>query len=370
MDYRSLITSPTLLIDEKICRANIQKMAEKAELHQLELIPHWKTAQSKIIGEWAREYGIRKITTSSIRQAAYLNNTGWDLIHIAFPFNIREIPRLNELAKKQAISVQIVNSFTIQKLAEQVSTPIGFMIEIDAGYGRTGVHMSDFGKIDEILNIGKTSKNLSFLGFYIHPGHTYYKPDKELIYHETRQALAMLKTKYESEYPNLVTRIGDTPGCSVATDFGDIDQMGPGNFVFYDLMQADLGSCKKSDIAVALAVPIVDIVPERKEILVHGGGVHLAKDHLIEKDGKKNFGEIVFLKKDGWEIPEHRSFVKSISQEHGLIQASGELLNQVQVGDLLGILPIHSCMTADAMGAYLSLSGEWIDHAEEKKFKV
>ncbi|TFV97383.1 amidophosphoribosyltransferase [Algoriphagus kandeliae] len=370
MDYRSQITSPTLLIDEKICRANIQKMAEKAELHQLELIPHWKTAQSKKIGEWAREYGIRKITASSIRQAAYLSNSGWELIHIAFPFNIREIPLLNKLAKTQPISVQIVNTYTIQELAKNLTSPVGFMIEIDAGYGRTGVHMSDFAKIDEILQIASTSEHLSFFGFYIHPGHTYYKPDKELIYHETRQALAMLKTKYESQYPNLVTRIGDTPGCSVATDFGDIDQMGPGNFVFYDLMQVELGSCKKSDIAVALAVPVVDIVPERNEILVHGGGVHLAKDHLIEVDGRKNFGEIVILKEDGWEIPESRSFVKSISQEHGLIQASEELLNQVQVGDLLGILPVHSCMTADAMGAYLSLSGEWIDHAEEKKFKV
>jgi D-serine deaminase-like pyridoxal phosphate-dependent protein len=41
----------------------------------------------------------------------------------------------------------------------------------------------------------------------------------------------------------------------------------------------------------------------------------------------------------------------------------------VQVGDLLGILPVHSCMTADCMGAYLSLAGEWIDHAEGRQHR-
>ncbi|MDE0558852.1 alanine racemase [Algoriphagus sp. NF] len=368
MDYRSLISSPTLLIDEKICRANIKKMADKASLHQMKLIPHWKTAQSRTIGKWAKDYGIRQITASSIRQAAYMSNQGWENIHIAFPFNVREIPRLNKITESQSISVQIVNTFTISKLAEELKNSIGFMIEIDAGYGRTGVHMSDFGKIDEILRIAAGSDKLNFIGFYIHPGHTYYMPDKEGIYHETRQALAMLKSKYQAQFESLKTRIGDTPGCAVAHDFGDIDEMGPGNFVFYDLMQADLKSCEKSDIAVALAVPVVDIIPERNEILVHGGGVHLAKDFLQREDGQKIFGEVVLLNEKGWEIPSETSIVKSISQEHGLIKASKELLEQVKVGDLLGILPVHSCMTADAMGAYLSLTGEWVDHAEKKSF--
>ena len=78
----------------------------------------------------------------------------------------------------------------------------------------------------------------------------------------------------------------------------------------------------------------------------------------------KNFGEIVLLNEKGWTIPSHNSFVKSISQEHGIIQASDELLASVQVGDLLGILLVHSCMTADCMGSYLSLDGHRIDHAE------
>lgn len=369
MSYLDHITSPTLLLDEKICRANIKRMADKAERHEMNLVPHFKTAQSHQIGDWAKEYNITEVTASSMKMAEYLCGQGWVNIHIAFPFNPLEIPKLNEIAQKQSISVQLINAEATQMLVDQLTAPVGFFIEIDAGYGRTGVEVTDFGLIEKILLIANNSDYLNFKGFYLHAGHSYYMPDIPALYEQTRNALSMLKAKYSSEYPNLVTRTGDTPGCAVMEDFGDIDEMGPGNFVFYDLMQAELGGCDKEDIAVCLAVPVVDIKRERKEILVHGGGVHLAKDVLVDPNGLKNFGEVVYLNENGWTIPayENRSFLKSISQEHGIIKASDELLARVKVGDLLGILPVHSCMTADTMGEYMTLDGKKVDHAEGRE---
>ncbi|MEP0714192.1 alanine racemase [Algoriphagus sp.] len=364
MSYLDQITSPTLLLDEKICRANIKRMADKAARHHMKLVPHFKTAQSHQIGDWAKEYNITEVTASSIKMAEYLAGQGWVNIHIAFPFNPLEIPKLNTIAERQSISVQLINAETTQMLADQLEHPVGFFIEIDAGYGRTGVEVSDFGLIEEILLIAKKCDKLNFKGFYLHAGHSYYMPDIPALYEQTRNALSMLKHKYISEYPNLVTRTGDTPGCAVMEDFGDIDEMGPGNFVFYDLMQAELGGCDREDIAVCLAVPVVDIKKDRKEILIHGGGVHLAKDVLVGENGLKNFGEVVYLNDNGWTIPVEKSFLKSISQEHGIIKASEELLAKVKVGDLLGILPVHSCMTADCMGEYMTLDGKMVDHAE------
>ncbi len=364
MSYLSQITSPTLLLNEKICRENIQRMAEKAKKHNMALVPHFKTAQSRQVGEWAKEYGVDQITVSSIKMAEYFCPQHWENIHIAFPFNSLEINKLNQLASKNSLSVQLVNLPVTQKLVKELQYPVGFFIEIDAGYGRAGVSVSDFGLMEEIMLEANKSESLNFKGFYIHPGHTYYMDDKEKIYDESRAALRMLKDKYRTEFPNLVTRIGDTPGCAVMEDFGDIDEMGPGNFVFFDMMQVILGSCTKEAVAVALAVPVVDIQTERGEILVHGGGVHLAKDVLLEADGSKNFGEVVYLTDTGWEFPAERSYLKSISQEHGIVKASKELLDRVQIGDLLGILPIHSCMTADCMESYLTLEGQAVDHAE------
>lgn len=363
MTYLDQITSPTLLLDEKICRANLKKMASKAHRLGKKLVPHFKTAQSHQIGNWAKEYGITEITTSSIKMAEYLTGQGWENIHIAFPFNPLEIQLLDKLAKIQSLSVQLINPVTTELLALQLTQKVGFFIEIDAGYGRTGVDVNDFEGIEEILQISQKTEKLQFKGFYIHAGHSYYNPNIKGLHEQTRNALNMLKSKYRPTYTQLITRTGDTPGCALMEDFGDIDELGPGNFVFYDLMQVSLGSCERTDIAVALAVPVVDIKKDRKEILVHGGGVHLAKDVLINKDGTKNFGEVVLLNGTGWTFPAQKSFLKSISQEHGIIQASDELIQSIKIGDLLGILPIHSCMTADCMREYLTLDGIKIDHA-------
>jgi D-serine deaminase-like pyridoxal phosphate-dependent protein len=47
-------------------------------------------------------------------------------------------------------------------------------------------------------------------------------------------------------------------------------------------------------------------------------------------------------------------YVKSLSQEHGIIRAGSGDLQKIREGDVLGVLPVHSCLTADCMGKYLS----------------
>lgn len=59
--------------------------------------------------------------------------------------------------------------------------------------------------------------------------------------------------------------------------------------------------------------------------------------------------------------------LKSVSQEHGIVSCTPEYLQEVKVGDLIPVIPIHSCLTADVMGKYQALSGEKIDHLCEKK---
>jgi len=363
MNYITAIKSPTLLINNDICIRNIDRMLMKAQRLGLKLVPHFKTPQSRVVAKWALERGIDEITVSSVKLANYLAGVGFNRIHIAFPFNIRETDSLTALQKKQNVSIQLVNIESAKFLSDNLTHKTAFFIEIDAGYGRAGVKSDDYITIETILSIAQQSDKLLFRGFYIHPGHTYYGNIDE-IYFETRTALSHLKSKYISAYPEMAIRIGDTPGCSIKDDFGPATEIGPGNFLFYDLMQVNIGSCTKEDIAIALAVPIVNIDRNNGTILVHGGGVHLSKDFIPMANGAKCFGEVVILNESGWKIPESISTVVSVSQEHGIIQASEELLELIQVGDLIGILPIHSCMTADCMKRYLSTNGEWIDHAE------
>jgi D-serine deaminase-like pyridoxal phosphate-dependent protein len=142
----------------------------------------------------------------------------------------------------------------------------------------------------------------------------------------------------------------------------DVNEIRPGNLVFYDLAQCAIGSCLIDQIAVAMACPVVAKYPDRNEVVVYGGGVHFSKDFLKQPDGIIHYGKIVNLNNAGWSVEETGMYVKSLSQEHGIIHAEKELAEKIKVGDFLGILPVHSCLTAESMKSYLTLDGERISH--------
>jgi len=41
-----------------------------------------------------------------------------------------------------------------------------------------------------------------------------------------------------------------------------------------------------SDIAIVVAAPIIGLYPDRKEIVVFCGGIHLAKDSIVMKNSE------------------------------------------------------------------------------------
>jgi len=117
------------------------------------------------------------------------------------------------------------------------------------------------------------------------------------VHKKSEEQLIILKERYKAKYPDLILSIGDTPTCSVAEDFSGIDEIRPGNFVFYDLSQYQIGSCTIDQIAVAMACPIVAIHETRNEIVIYGGGVHFSKERLEDEKIRNNLMEKVVEKK-------------------------------------------------------------------------
>ena len=110
-----MITKPTLLVDEKKCRENIQKMVEKAKRNDVTLRAHVKTHQSLSVGKWLKEAGIEKITVSSLEMAKYFSKE-WGDITVAFPVNILEIATINLLASCIQLNLLVENRETIDFL--------------------------------------------------------------------------------------------------------------------------------------------------------------------------------------------------------------------------------------------------------------
>jgi D-serine deaminase-like pyridoxal phosphate-dependent protein len=358
------IQRPTLLLDKDKAIHNIEKMAGKARKSGVRFRPHFKTHRSAGVAEWFRDFDVDAITVSSLEMAAYFADHGWGDITVAFPVNLLEIDKVNSLAAEIALGLLVESKEAVQFLAAHLGHKVSTWIKVDIGYGRTGVSWDRPGEIVELAQALAATDRLAFRGLLTHAGHSYHAASKlelEAIHRDSLARLVHVRAALLAEgFSQVELSSGDTPTCSVVDDFAGLDEIRPGNFVFYDLKQVMIGACSERDIAVAVACPVVAKHPQRNEIVLYGGAVHLSKESFVRADGTPTFGHVAFWEGDGWGPSLPDTYVSSLSQEHGIVRTTVDVLDQVHVGDVLIIVPVHSCLLSYLLNDYHTLDGEII----------
>ena len=355
------IVRPTLMVDREVCIRNIRRMADKAREKHLKFRPHFKTHQSAKIGEWFRELGVSAITVSSVSMASYFARNGWKDITIAFPVNVLEIGEINQLAAAIQLNLLVENQESLIFLDRFLTAEVGIFIEIDTGHHRTGILPEQTDRVDRLLGIIHSNEQLVFQGFLSHTGHTYEATSHNDIYNRHFDALLKLrglKSRYRAIYPNLILSMGDTPSATLCENFNGIDEIRPGNFIFYDLMQHKLGVCRIEDIAVRLVCPVIARHSSRNEIVIYGGAIHISKDSITNIDGKELYGQVVIRLDGKKQLLDERNYLFRLSQEHGIIKVTPQNFGNFNIGDLVEIIPVHSCLTANLMNHFITTDGE------------
>ena len=359
----SIITRPTLLLDVLKCKKNIDLMFEKAKRNKVRFRPHFKTHQSHEIGRWFRLLGIDAITVSSLQMAEYFANDDWNDITVAFPVNILEIENIKRLAERISLNLQVESADVVNLLDKRLQHPVNAFVKIDIGNHRTGIGYDDLPLINTVMKSIENSDHITFKGFICHAGQSYTSKSQietGIIHYESISRLKKLKENYFRRFTDLVLSTGDTPTCSVMEDFSGVDEIRPGNFVFYDLMQHRIGSCSTDQIAVAMACPVVAIHKERNEIIIYGGAVHFSKERIEDPTMGTLYGAVAEDRQEGWGEIIEGMYLSKLSQEHGTIQVPGHLINNYNIGDIIKIIPVHSCLTSQCMRSYLTTKGKMI----------
>ena len=365
MNLLDKITEPTLLLNKQKSLMNIRRMKHKADKSSVLFRPHFKTHQSVEIGEWFRHEGVSSISVSSLKMAKYFVEAGWNDITLAFPVNIREVSQINELAGKINLNLLFIHPETVKFLDMFLENQVGGFIKIDTGYHRSGIPATDKKYIEKLYRSIKNSGHIQFKGLLVHTGQNYHAVSKTEIvsnYCNTLEQLRDLADTCYSDQKQMIVSIGDTPSCSIVDDLSGVDEIRPGNFVFYDLMQYELGSCTPDQVAVVMVCPVVSVQKDRNEVVIWGGAVHFSKEYILREKNIPSYGRVVELNKDGWKWTGNDEFLASVSQEHGIVKLLPEKIISIKPGDLIGIIPVHSCLTANLMKGYLTLEGEKIDH--------
>jgi D-serine deaminase-like pyridoxal phosphate-dependent protein len=358
------ISKPTMLLNAETTRRNIARMAQKARSAGIRFRPHFKTHQSAAIGEWFRAQGVTAITVSSLEMAEYFANAGWDDITVAFPVNVREMDTINRLAQRIELNLLVEAPETVGLLSRKLTTPVNIWIKVNAGANRTGLGWECTQDIVTLAqSVAAANSKLRFQGLLTHAGHTYDAVGKEAVtavYAESIVRMQAARRAVQAAGLPCALSVGDTPATTLVDDLGAVEEIRPGNFVFYDTHQYLCQVCGAEDIAVAVACPVVARHPERDEIVIYGGAIHLSKDFVMDA-GHRVYGLVSHPTADGWSAPIPGAYVNSLSQEHGILTVPRAAFGRFPVGSLAMILPAHSCLTVQVMKRYLTLDGEVIE---------
>ncbi|MFA6954551.1 MAG: alanine racemase [Thermoanaerobaculia bacterium] len=358
------IPTPAFVVDRSIAKANCDRMRTKALLAGVVFRPHVKTHKTIEGARMQHGEDDGPITVSTLAEADFFADAGFDDITWAVPLAPAKLERCLGIAKKARLILLVDHPVTVAALEEFAGShdaAFDVMLKVDCGYHRAGVDPDARSSVELALAIAR-SERLRLRGLLTHAGQSYHARGAEeivTIAATEREAVARLGATLADEgIQGLVRSVGSTPTMSVAPIAG-VDEIRPGNYIFYDAFQAAIGSCRLSDCAVFVVATVIGVNEGRGECIVDAGALALSKDagpaHVDPA-----FGYGVVCRLDGVPLPAR---VVSLSQEHGVIRWREEI-GPLAIGDRLRIVPNHSCLAAALFDAYLVLDesevvGEW-----------
>jgi D-serine deaminase-like pyridoxal phosphate-dependent protein len=365
-------SAPTVLVDPARVQNNVQAMSARARAAKVAFRPHFKTHQSIEVGAWMRAWGVERITVSSVSMAEGFVAAGWTDLTIALPAYPAMLARVAALIERGArigllvdhpeAAVALARCSTLREACAEAGMALPVWVKVDAGYGRAGVRWDDELRLREILE-ELDADWIDRVGLLAHSGHTYSGRGREqiaAIHEQCLSRLLPLRQRYADQFSEgrCKLSVGDTPSCSLLDDFGPVDEIRPGNFVFYDLSQLEIGACQAEQIAACVLCPVIGKDEQGGRLILHGGAVHLSKDRIEGPEGPC-FGWIAPQPYDGsWQLPDPELRLSSLSQEHGIVALGASALRNYRIGDFVQVFPVHSCLACDLHREYRSTDGQ------------
>lgn len=362
--------TPSLMLDISRVRRNAERMSEVARRNNVSLRPHVKTHKCIEAARIQTAGHSGAITVSTLAEARAFARAGFSDITYAVPIERGKFHDAIDIARLGGIKLNLLtdDAETVKVLdaaAGDAGLSFDVFVKIDCGTHRVGVEPHS----DEAVSIPRSianSRKLKFAGLLTHAGHSYDARSSEGILavarHE-RDSMVELAERLRSQDIDVPTvSIGSTPTMSTIDHLDGIDEIRPGNYIFFDNFQATLGSCSFEDTALTVLAAVIHKDKTRNRLVVDAGAVALSKDRgPAGLDPACGYGRVLDI--DGNETGMR---VTGLSQEHGEIDAGDSgAFDNLKVGDRLRVLANHSCLTAAQHSHYNVVeNGQIIDRWE------
>ncbi len=344
------LKTPCLILDVERVRKNAERVSRIALKNNVRLRPHIKTHKSIEVARIAVANHDGAVTASTLAEVHAFAKHGFTDFTYAVPIEPGKFDEAIRVVKSglklNLLTDDLATVNDLSDAAEVADVTLSVFLKVDCGYHRCGVETNSF----EAVTIPKAivaAPNLAFAGILTHAGHSYHAASiaeiAQIAAHERDSMVAFAEKLRGLGIEVPCVSIGSTPTISHIDHLEGIDEIRPGNYIFFDAFQATLGACRFEDCALTVLAAVVHRDRARAKIIVDAGGIALSKDRgAVEFDPNCGYGRVLDL--EGNELGLR---VESLSQEHGTFFVEDEwTYRRLPVGSRVRILANHSCMSA------------------------
>jgi D-serine deaminase-like pyridoxal phosphate-dependent protein len=322
VDVVSLDT-PVATVDLDAVERNIARMQSYCDEHGLAFRPHIKTHKLPAVAHMQMRAGAVGITCQKLGEAEVMEAAGLRDILLSFPLvGATKAERLAALAGEATVSVVGDSDVVARGLSPALSragTEVGFLVECDTGFARTGVQTPQ--EAADLAELVRSLPGLRFDGLMTYPTLPGSGPWLRAAIDEIRARGLEVVT----------VSGGGTPSFFTNHEVPEVTEVRAGTYVYGDRSCIANGSVPLADCALRVRATVASRPTQERGILDCGSKT-LTNDPAEGADSDTR-GLIV-------EYPEARIY--ALSEEHGHVDFSA-CASRPEVGEVVTIVPNHAC---------------------------
>jgi D-serine deaminase-like pyridoxal phosphate-dependent protein len=345
------LSTPAVVVDLDVLERNVARMAALAREAGVRLRPHAKTHKCPDIARLQRAAGAWGLSVAKVGEAEVFAEAGFDDLFVAFPVvgedKGRRLLSLADRVRLAAGVDSVEGARTLARPFREAGRSLEVLLKVDVGYGRVGVLPE---RASEVARRVAGLPGLRLRGVFTHAGHAYLAETRvqvdEIARLEGQLLAAAAAGLRDAGVPVDEVSVGSTPTAAGALRVAGVTECRPGNYVFHDASQVELGTCGLDDCALTVVATVVS-VPAPDRAVVDAGSKTLSSDPLRPRPG--GHGRLLG----------RSSRIEKLSEEHGVVAvAEGE---SFAVGERVRILPNHACVVANLHDCLVGVSGDRVE---------
>lgn len=353
------LRTPCVLVEQSRVARNLDRMQAAADARGLRLRPHAKTHKSITFARLQIGRGAVGICCAKLGEAEIFADAGVENIRLPYPLNPVNADRLVALLDRTHLSF-IVDHIGVargwSRAMEAAGRTVDVLVKVDVGLHRCGIDPEAAHAAAFIARIAELP-GLRFRGLLSHAGHGYGAASEAEMEAVAATEARLLRTLAQRCAADGVAveeiSVGATPTARFSLRQEGLTELRPGNYIYYDRTQVELGAATWSDCALTVLARVVTR-PAADRIVLDCGSKTLTNDLARGFGPTPGYG--VVLQAIDAEAPDESLLVERLSEEHAVVKVLGGA-SSLQPGDLVRVVPNHSCVVSNLMDTVWVVDG-------------